>query len=378
MGCSLVWRAFDPPRIRFSPARKSIETIMRTFTCDSCNGTLYFENDTCLTCGQKVGFRPDEMAMCTIAAARAAGMRECRNWSEYRACNWFAAVSPGRSGYCMACDLNEVVPDLRDPQRRALWTETEGAKRRLIFTLRQLKLPLFGLGAKQALRFRLLADERVNTGAVDPPKQEPIHMGHEGGRLTLDVGEADDARREAVRKRMHEPYRTMLGHLRHEIGHYYWYVLVDGAPLQPMFRALFGDERKSYEAALKNHYESAPPSTWQQSFVSAYASAHPWEDFAETWAHYIHILDTLDTASAAMIAIGGRAIVSPLPLVAERPFATILDAWRPLSVCLNQLNRSMGMRDAYPFAATNRVIEKLGFIHEICLRAILDDAMRGA
>lgn len=351
---------------------------MRAFTCDLCNGTLYFENDTCLTCGQKVGFRPDAMTMCTVTAATVAGMRPCRNWQEYGACNWFAAVSPNRSDYCMACDLNEVVPDLADPQRRALWTETERAKRRLIFTLLQLRLPLLGMGAKQALRFRLLADERVDTGAVDPPDQEPIHIGHEDGCLTVDVGEADDAHREAIRKRMHEPYRTMLGHLRHEIGHYYWYVLVDGTPLQPAFRALFGDERNGYEAALKNHYECAPLDTWQQWFVSAYASAHPWEDFAETWAHYIHILDTLETASAAMMATAGGVIISPLPLVAERPFAAMLDAWRSLSVCLNQLNRSMGMRDAYPFAVTDRVAEKLGFIHEICLHATLASAMRGS
>ena len=348
---------------------------MRTFICDSCNGTLYFENDICLACGQKVGFRPSEMTMCTAAAATAAGLRRCRNWTEYGACNWFATVHPADgSGYCIACGLNDVVPDLADRRRRGLWGETERAKRRLIFSLLQLRLPLLRLGAKRALRFRLLADERVDTGAVDPPKQEPIHMGHDNGCLTVDVGEADDAHREAIRKRMREPYRTMLGHLRHEIGHYYWYVLVDGTPLLPTFRGLFGDEQKDYESALKSHYESGPPNAWQQWFVSAYASAHPWEDFAETWAHYMHIVDTLDTASASKIAIGGRAIVSPLPLVAESSFVSILDAWRPLSVCLNQLNRSMGMRDAYPFAVADRVIEKLAFVHEICLLATLEGA----
>jgi len=352
---------------------------MRTFTCDSCNGSLYFENDTCLACGQKVGFRPAEMTMCTVAAATAAGLHPCRNWTQYGACNWFAAAHSATGGdYCIACELNDVVPDLADPRRRALWADTERAKRRLIFSLLQLRLPLKGLRAKQALRFRLLADGRVDTGAVDPPEQQPIHIGHDNGSLTIDVGEADDAHREAMRKRMHEPYRTMLGHLRHEIGHYYWYVLVDGTPLLPGFRALFGDEQNNYDAALRSHYASGPPNAWQQWFVSAYASAHPWEDFAETWAHYIHILDTLETASASMLAIGGRAIVSPLPLVAERRFVSILDAWRPLSVCLNQLNRSLGIRDAYPFAVADRVIEKLTFVHEICLRATLDGVRRGA
>src|SRR6202011_5238904 len=32
--------------------------------------------------------------------------------------------------------------------------------------------------------------------------------------------------------------------------------------------------------------------------VTPYASAHPWEDFAETWAHYFHMVDTLETATA--------------------------------------------------------------------------------
>lgn len=346
---------------------------MRTFTCDSCGGTLYFENDTCLACGQSVGFRSDQMMMCTVARATSLGMRQCRNWVERGACNWFtvAAAGPntvGRGAYCLACDLNEIVPDLADQRRRALWVETERAKRRLMFSLLQLGLPFLGLGAKQALRFRLLADERVETGGLYPPRQDPIHIGHYDGCLTLDVGEADDARREAIRDRMHEPYRTMLGHLRHESGHYFWYVLVDGTPTQIAFRALFGDERKDYQSALKTHYESGPSKAWQQCFVSPYASAHPWEDFAETWAHYIHILDTLETASASSLAIGGHAIVSPLPLVAERQFSQILDAWRPLSVCLNQLNRSMGVRDAYPFAVADPVVEKLFFVHEMCLR----------
>ncbi len=351
---------------------------MRTFICDSCSSALYFENDTCLACGQKVGFHPAEMTMRTIAAAAATGARQCRNWTQYGACNWFTTARPGTvSDYCTACEMNDVVPDLADLRRRALWTETERAKRRVIFSLLQLRLPLFGLGAKRPLRFRLLADERVDTGAVDPPNQQPFHMGHDNGSLTLDVGEADDAHREAIRKRMHEPYRTMLGHLRHEVGHYYWYVLVDGTAWLPAFRALFGNEQNNYEAALRSHYESGPPNAWRQWFVSAYASAHPWEDFAETWAHYVHMLDTLETASASTLAIGGRAIASPLPLVAARRFGDILEAWRPLCISLNQLNRSMGMRDAYPFAATERTIEKLTFVHEVVLRATLGDALRG-
>jgi hypothetical protein len=339
---------------------------MRTFKCDSCGGGLFFENDTCLACGQQVGFRSDELAMCTAAMATAAKTPQCRNWTEYAACNWFVTVGAGeQQGYCAACMLNEVVPDLADPHRRELWVETERAKRRLIYTLLELGLPLLGRGDKQALRFRLLADERVDTGAVDPPAQECVYIGHDHGVLTINIAEADDAHREAMRKRLNERYRTMLGHLRHEVGHYYWYLLIEGEPLQERFRELFGDERADYAEAMRKHYESAPSEAWAESFVSAYAAMHPWEDFAETWAHYVHIVDTLETASASALAIDGRPLASPLRSAA-RPFSAVLADWMPLAVSLNQLNRSMGMRDAYPFALKPAVIDKLAFVHDLC------------
>ena len=348
---------------------------MRTFKCDSCGGKLFFENDTCLACGQRVGFRADTLTMTTAVAAASAALVPCRNWTELHACNWFAASGHNGGGYCISCALNEVVPDLNDPQRLALWVQTERAKKRLLFTLLELGLPL-SLADKEPLRFRLLADRRVDTGEVAPPKEEPIYIGHDSGCLTLNVVEADDAVREAMRKRMNERYRTMLGHLRHEIGHYYWYLFVDATRLAAPFRALFGDERADYEAARAKHYEAGPPDGWQQSFVSAYATMHPWEDFAETWAHYIHILDTLETASDSALAIGGSTIVSPLPLAVERPFAAILHEWLPLAVCLNQLNRSMGTRDAYPFALPDRVMQKLDFVHALCLEATGEGAPR--
>jgi hypothetical protein len=261
--------------------------------------------------------------------------------------------------------LNEVVPNLSEPHRRELWIETERAKRRLIFTLVELGLPLLGRGKKRALRFQLLADERVDTGAVDPPADKCVYTGHDNGLLTLNIIEADDAHREAMRKRLNEGYRTMLGHLRHEIGHYYWYVLIEGTSLTERCRELFGDERLSYEEAMRRYYESPPNDDWQQSFVSAYASMHPWEDFAETWAHYIHIVDTLETANASGLVLGDRAIAAPLP-AKDKVFAAVLADWLPLAVSLNQLNRSMGMRDAYPFALTQAAIDKLTFVHDIC------------
>jgi hypothetical protein len=340
---------------------------VRTFSCDACANTLFFDNDTCLKCGRQVGFRPDDLTMVTVDRADASGIGPCRNWTEFNACNWYVTDGTAQGpGYCLACSFDDVVPDLSDPQRLALWTETERAKRRLIYTLLALGLPHAPSADKRGLRFNLLADERVDTGAVEPPAEGAVVIGHEEGRLTMNIVEADDAHREAMRKRLNEPYRTMLGHLRHEVGHYYWYRLVEGTELVESFRALFGDECADYAAALAAYYARASTDDWQDSFVSAYASAHPWEDFAETWAHYIHIVDSLETASDAQLGLAGRPVTAPLPLAADRPFTAMLDDWLPLTVALNQLNRSMGMRDAYPFALTDRVIEKLGFVHRLC------------
>jgi hypothetical protein len=298
--------------------------------------------------------------MRTLEDAAANGLERCTNWVEHSACNWFSAGA----GQCLSCRRDEIVPDLASPQRRELWIETERAKRRLVFSLLRLNLPLDAPPGKQALCFRLMADERAETGAVEATG-EAVLTGHDAGRLTVNVVEADDAIREALRKRLGERYRTMLGHLRHEIGHYYWYALVqDTGAIEP-FRALFGDERASYEQALERYYAQPPAEGWQTTFVSAYATMHPWEDFAETWAHYIHIVDTLETAADSRAAIDGAVVGEPLPLSGAY-FDDVMADWFRLTVELNQLNRSMGLNDAYPFALTAAVVAKLRFIDDLC------------
>lgn len=339
---------------------------MQTFKCDSCGTRLFFENVTCLACGREVGFDAGALAMHTVDGAGTASGRleKCTNWVEHAACNWFRDPE---QPYCLSCSLNEIVPDLASAQQRELWIETERAKRRLVFTLRRLNLPLAAPPGKQALRFRLLADERAETGAVDA-SGEAVLTGHDSGCLTVNVVEADGAIRETLRKRLGERYRTMLGHLRHEIGHYYWYALVEGTSAIKRFRALFGDERASYEQALERHYAEPPAEGWQSSFVSAYATMHPWEDFAETWAHYIHIVDTLETAADGRVAVDGVVVGEPLPLDRSN-IGDVLADWFRLTVALNQLNRSMGLNDAYPFALTDAVIDKLRFIDDLCRAA---------
>ncbi len=198
------------------------------------------------------------------------------------------------------------------------------------------------------LAFELLSSERA-----------PVTTGHADGVITLDVAESDDAHREALREQLGEPYRTVLGHFRHEVGHYYWPLLVPEGSARERCRELFGDEREDYGAALDRHYETGPPPDWAQRFVSAYATMHPWEDWAETFAHYLHIWDTLQTAGAFGVRVGADR---PGPGAGD--FRGLLDDWLPLTYALNALSRSMGRDDLYPFVLPAPVVDKLGFVHE--------------
>jgi hypothetical protein len=215
----------------------------------------------------------------------------------------------------------------------------------------------------------LAFDFRAELPFADAPK---VLTGHENGRITLNLKEADGAEREAMRQQMGEPYRTLVGHFRHEVGHYFWDVLVrDGGHLDAC-RAIFGDDRANYDQALQAHYREGPPADWRDHFISAYATTHPWEDFAETWAHYLHILDTLETAHAFGLRVRPRVSRS-MELQTAMDFdpylatdiATIVEAWLPLTFAMNSLSRSMGQPDLYPFILSSDAIRKLGFVHDL-------------
>jgi hypothetical protein len=354
---------------------------MRLFTCGSCDGVLYFENALCLKCGAAVGFDAASGGMVALTPADEAGgytsapasedaggkWRYCAN-AAHAACNWILAADDPHD-FCFNCRHNDVVPDLENPDQVVLWRRVEIAKHRLFYSLLRLKLPTGADddGAVPALRFDVLAD--------DPDPAAPkIMTGHSAGRIILALVEADDAEREQRRLTLHEPYRTLLGHLRHEVGHYYWDVLVkDSAALAP-FRALFGDETADYDAALARHYANGAAPDWAEHHVSVYAGSHPWEDFAETFAHYLHITDTLEMAvnfgvrlqpridSPDRAALAAAAVRDP---VETRNFDAILRQWLPITYMANNLNRCMGISDAYPFVLAPPVCEKLQFIHEL-------------
>jgi hypothetical protein len=347
---------------------------MKLFECSACGQPLYFENTRCESCGRRLGYNPaaEDLSALEPVGDRwrpsvGAGelFRLCVN-AEHDACNWLVPEEDS-NGFCVACRHNRTVPDLGQEWNRVRWRRLERAKHRLFYTLLRLRLPLADrFRDPQGLAFHFLADP--NEASSGGPA---ILTGHDNGLITINIAEADDAERERRRHAMREPYRTLLGHFRHEIGHYFWNVLVRDDPSIEAFRRVFGDEREDYAAALQRHYDRGPPPDWQERYVSAYASAHPWEDFAETWAHYLHIVDTLETASAFGLKVTPKIQRGP-ELSAEVDFDPhdvadldrLIDAWLPLTFAVNSLNRSMGQPDLYPFVLSPSAIGKLGFVHE--------------
>lgn len=349
---------------------------MKLFTCACCGNLVYFENTSCTRCGATLGFVPKATDLEALEAAgdglwRAVGSdrvyRMCANYAGQAVCNWMVEVDSDEP-FCASCSLNRTIPDLSVPGNKELWHNLETEKRRLVFTLLRLGLPVVPRSRDASgLEFDFLAD-------VEPSfsERDRVLTGHVRGLITLNIAEADPALRERMRGRMAEPYRTILGHFRHESGHYYWDRLIrDGQWLDPC-RSLFGDERLYYAQALEQHYRNGPPPQWGDQFISAYASTHPWEDWAETWAHYLHIVDTLETAYQFGLSSHPRAGDSDALGVDHDfdphnldDFSLIIEQWLPLTFALNSLNRSMGHAHAYPFVLAPAVIEKLAFVHRV-------------
>jgi len=280
------------------------------------------------------------------------------------ACNWLIPASDGHD-LCQACRLNRTIPDLSVPENPEYWFKVETAKRRLVAQLLNLGLPVIAKvdNDEAGLAFDFIG---VSVDGTQPT------TGHAEGLITLDIREADDAYRESVRKNMHEPYRTLLGHFRHEVGHYYWDRLVANTRWLESFRALFGDERASYADALERHYQQGAPADWAQHHVSAYATMHPWEDWAETWAHYLHMMDAVDTALSFGMSghnAGLDYVSYPMSTLydAGHPtgpaFLTFINTWIELAGMLNELSRAMGQPDFYPFVLPPAVVAKLHFVH---------------
>lgn len=333
---------------------------MKVFSCPGCGQLVFFANTGCLRCGTAFVLDPERLAMVAIGP----GVRACRE-AERTGCNWVATTDDGR---CQSCALTRARPpdgELSVLQRLRV---AEAAKRRLLFQLRWLGLPL-----EQR-------DEAAGTGVafdlLHSTDEVPVTTGHLGGVITLDLAESDAVHRERVRTKLSEPYRTVVGHFRHEIGHYFFPVLV-GADDLAWVRGWFGDETVDYQAALDRHYREGPPPGWAEDHISEYATMHPAEDWAETFAHYLHLRGVLQTAASYGLKVDGPDLPSsPVTPLSADPSALdaddihdVIGTWLPLSYALNAVSRSMGEDDLYPFVLSPRVMGKLAVVHELVLRA---------
>lgn len=336
---------------------------MKLFKCQ-CGGRLYFENTQCLRCGARVGFAWGSVAGMLASKStefidNGATLLPCKN-AELGLCNWL--VPAGENPYCKSCALSRTIPDLSLGDNANRLSEIEGAKRRVLYALGRVGLPIVSKQEDPSLGlcFDVLASL---------PGQE-VQIGHYDGVITIALDEADPVHRERQRCTLGESYRTVLGHLRHEIGHYYFARLIEGSSRLDAFRNLFGDERADYQNSLQQYYAQPPAAEWEDAFVTPYASAHPWEDWAESWAHYMHTTSTSETAlchglssdsdglsDAAQQVIGGER-------VSRDTFEQYMQFWAETSVVMNELNRSMGVTEAYPFKVRDKITDKLYFVHQ--------------
>jgi hypothetical protein len=354
----------------------------RAFSC-RCGNPVFFTNSRCLPCNSVLGYLPDEGKVVTLdpgprpgtwtAEGRDEVLAFCANYDSPAGCNWLTNADTS-SPFCISCRLNRTIPNLSEPENAGYWAELESAKRRMVSQLIGFGLPV-----------RSKWEDPGSGAFFDFLRSEPggpqVMTGHASGVITVNAEEADDARREQIRHAMHEPYRTLLGHFRHEIGHYYWDRLIWGTKWLQPYRELFGDERASYAEALKRNYEQGPPPDWPLSYVSSYATMHPWEDWAETWAHYMHIMDTVETAlsfglsaddtECPIVPFGKDALHAPDDADTDQ-FLHMLNGWLEVTIVLNELSRSMGEPEFYPFVLSKPAVAKLQFVQRVVSDACPD------
>ncbi len=344
---------------------------MKIFQCGYCDHPLYFESNHCENCGHLAGYRDSDRKMLTfdpnglklISDREKLEYTYCKN-KEYGVCNWLV-VKDDAQVFCKACQLNRTIPNLSEKKNFEKWKKLEIAKHRLVYQLQKIGLQLFSkINNSNGLCFDFVAKQ-------NNPK---TMTGHASGVITILLREADSVLREQMRKQLMEPYRTLIGHLRHEVGHYFWdQLVVTDESILTDFRLVFGDDRENYSDALKNYYKVGAPSNWLTSYISKYASAHAWEDWAETWAHYLHIMDMVETAHFFNLHVSPQNLEKDMKIDVSfdpytmQDFDKIIDACVPLTFAVNSINRSMGIPDVYPFKISPTVVYKMKFVHRLLL-----------
>lgn len=323
-------------------SKGKVDTKMKIFTCPACGGHLFFDNLVC-SCGGEVAYDPGLQSFVSNG-------RHCANRHDIE-CNWLASDD---ADLCASCVMTTVRPDLSVSDNTLLWTKAELAKRKVL-------VGLYGWGWFDSQdpggrpEFHMLS-EATSTGLTD------VTMGHASGLVTINLAEADATERVRRREDLGEPYRTMVGHFRHEIAHFLFERIAVSDEFHKSFRVLFGDETADYGAALARHYETGPPAGWQSIYVSAYASAHPHEDWAESAAHALHLVDMVDSFTAARLSLPNFADPN-YDAYAEDDASHLLGIGLEVGVALNHVNRGMGVSDLYPFVTPLAVIDKLEFAH---------------
>ncbi|ESQ75207.1 putative zinc-binding metallopeptidase [Asticcacaulis sp. AC402] len=355
---------------------------MRLFRCDNCGNAIYFENRSCLKCGMQLGFVAEETCLHTVQPDAAQSdrwrrvdqqqflYRFCGN-AAWDVCNWLVRAE-SEDAFCVACRYNGLVPNRKSEDGLRRWRAISDAQRHLFYTFLRWDLPRPGRTEDPVggLRFDLKDDEILPDGSC-----KPVLIGHDEGHIVIRAAEADDPTREQQRAMMNEPYRTLLGHFRHETGHFIWNHMVRNTGKVDSFRAVFGDESVDYGQALQKHYREGPARGWGSNYISFYATSHPWEDFAECFAHVLHIVDSLETAHMFGINLAparsgimpGDAGFDPYSVL---DFERIAEVWIPLSLALNTIHHSMGERDLYPFILTPVIKQKLGYVHGLLTRQV--------
>ena len=360
---------------------------MRLYRCDNCGNAVHFDNRSCVNCGFRLAFVPEALSMHTVApdespqgsfgVARWRRLdqqqfvyRFCPN-AEWDICNWLVPADSDEQ-YCQCCRHNGLVPDPSSEVGLKRWRAISEAQRNLFYSFLRWDLPRQTRkeDPQGGLIFDLKDDEILPDGSC-----KPVLIGHDEGQIVIRTAEADDLTREQMREQLNEPYRTLLGHFRHETGHFIWNKLVRDQNKLDGFRAVFGDETRDYQEALDDHYRNGPARGWGANYISYYATTHPWEDFAECFAHVLHIVDSLETAHIYGIALAplshqelaAHAHFDPYSVL---DFDRIAEIWIPLSVALNSIHHSMGERDLYPFILTPAITAKLKYVHGLITRQV--------
>lgn len=344
---------------------------MKVFQCGNCDYPLFFENNECENCGHLSGYRDVDRQMLTFDPEYSSltsdreqlEYKYCKN-KEHGVCNWLIPKDKSQD-FCRACRLNRTIPNLSAKKNFTRWKNMEVAKHRLIYQLQKIGLDLPS---------KMTNPEGLCFDFIKKNKNSNLMTGHANGVITILLREADAVLREQAKQEMQEHYRTLIGHLRHEVGHYFWEQLISKKQdVLREFRTIFGNEEANYGDALNAYYKNGAPDNWRESHISKYATSHPWEDWAETWAHYLHIMDMVETAHFFGLEVNNNEISENMKIKSSfdpytiNDFETIVGTCMPLSFAVNSINRAMGIPDVYPFVITPVVIHKMEFIHQLLL-----------